>query len=138
MLAFLIILPSSCMPIYRTDYTYQPPNTEFGRGCINPCLANKTQCRHECNSLHYKCKSLDNSVRRTDNAVRHTEHIMNSLNGHNNRISNQHRTHKPLQASHCDSDNNRCIKSCDEYYNSCYMNCGGQVLEKKYCIANCK
>lgn len=118
---------AGCMttePIFRTDSTYIAPATTQGNSCIASCQTTEQICRGRVDD-HFRA-SFPACMERANN--------------------DYYQCRKYFDQSTCDinrrADERRCDKSpsyssCTRSFNSCYKNCGGQVIEKQICVKNC-
>lgn len=121
--AFLI---AACSPIYRSDFQYEPPADATGKMCITQCMQNKGSCQQMCQMKRESCRS-----RSRENAYFQYQAYK----------AEQERHGEPIKRSIRDFDNGyfECHQPChcNQGFNSCYSACGGQVIEKKVCVAFC-
>lgn len=127
-LGFLIILAlllSGCGPMYKTTYSYIPPQSKNGRMCIMQCMQTKQMCEQMCEMKKENCRSREMNESR----YRYQEYAYH-----------QKMANKPIERSpdsfyygySCHQDCN-----CVTGYNDCYTVCGGQVLQRRECVAFC-
>lgn len=124
-LALAVIFLTACGPIYRTEYAYTPPKTTTAQMCVNQCVQAKTMCEQMCEMRNENCKT-----RAHQDALYQYEIYKRDQRAHG----------KHIKKSVSDFDSSySCHNTCDctPSYNSCYASCGGQVYEKKVCVAFC-
>ena len=118
----------SCGPAYRTFYTYVPPKTVVGKGCVSQCNVMKMQCGQ------LEDQKLANCTQRADTAHRECERAAQAevlackLGGNKSCV-------KPYCARQI------CVKdhaTCDAQYRVCFQNCGGKVTSETRCVARCE
>lgn len=127
-LAILIIsICSGCNPVYRTFYTYTPPKEFAGKQCVNNCLSIKQQCEQTQSFEHQSCLNRAQ--------IAHSNCLANQVF----RYDSRERRNICMRNCFCSQPN--CSRPdpyvCDERYNRCYTNCGGEVLPYQKCISNC-
>ncbi|AIL65850.1 hypothetical protein NOVO_07560 [Rickettsiales bacterium Ac37b] len=132
LILFFIVMLSACAPIYGTKYNYIPPEYPEGRTCVSMCLMQKGQCFNNCNNTEQMCIS---SAQIVEMAKIATENNKNSEKyGRYDYYHNYNRNYD----YRCDSNKTNCENFCYNDYNLCYQNCGGMVIEDRYCTAFCK
>jgi len=122
----LSCLMTACGPMYKTTYEYHPPENQRGRMCLNHCLDIKNECRAICNNHNDVCK--DQAMQRAQMDFESYQHA-------------QRETQQPITKTVNDFYNPwGCSESChcEQQYNQCYSNCGGEVVPVQTCVAFCK
>ena len=128
-LCFFVLLFQGCGPVYRTHYDYITPDTQWGRTCVNRCLANKSQCKMSCRQIYQDCISYANDAARPE-----YRHYLQEEK-HQKDKSNKH-FHKSIQNFADYSDcSNKC--NCEKDYRLCYAQCGGTIITTKKCVLFC-
>jgi len=116
---------TACEPVYKTEYAYQPPNSATGRMCVSQCNQNKSMCEQMCQMRNDNCvqRARQDAIYQYENyrdeQMRHNEKIKKSLSDFDTSYSCR---------THC-----KCVPA----FNTCYNSCGGDVLERKKCVAFC-
>lgn len=120
--AFLLI---ACGPVYKKSYDYIPPKRSLDRICASQCSQNKSNCMQMCRMETENCQLRDreDALRRYEEYRYHRERHGKSIDHDVSWFAN------PMGCEH------KC--GCVAAYNSCFTNCGGQVIEKKECVAFC-
>lgn len=124
-LSALCFLIAACGPMYKTTYNYIPPHSNHGRMCLNQCLDIQNNCREVCNNHKDQCKAM--AQRRAEADFWAYQRA-------------QRDTHQPIMKTTSDFYNDMgCQESChcNEQYNQCYINCGGQIVPTQTCVAFC-
>ncbi len=139
---FLILILFSlvaCGPIYQTHHDYYPPENMDGRYCLNSCDEIRQNCTSNCHDREQNCEisaqamdavKTSSCYKRKEYCTAHPEapDCGNDMHTNCSHYSNRH----------YQCYNEACEKSCTEYYNRCFVNCGGMVDSKTVCVANCK
>lgn len=123
LISTLVLALSACGPIYRTDYTYVPPEDSGARQCLNQCLGMQSACR---------ARAEDRAAR--ENADCEQSALLNysiclataKTEAERNRCSS---------SSFCNKQPN--LSVCEAEYRQCYQNCGGTVLSERRCVYGC-
>jgi hypothetical protein len=104
---------SACGPVYRTDYTLEPPDTEHGRMCIMQCAQKRSECKNELESDLKDCRH------RNEMAALKLENCL------------------AAGAAPCLDTTEPCpepnFDQCNEEYRYCYQSCGGTVIPQVTC-----
>ncbi|MBK1649482.1 hypothetical protein CKO36_12960 [Rhabdochromatium marinum] len=114
---------TACGPIYKTDYTYIPPEDSASRQCLNQCLGMQADCRAR----------AEDRATRENTACQQNAMVNYSV---------------CLATAKTEADRNRCSASsycnrqpdlspCDADYRACYRNCGGTIISQQRCISGC-
>ena len=125
-----LFLLLSCGPVYRTEYTIVPPQTEQGRMCANNCLMSQQNCRQSCQLQAQNCQHMDQ---------------LQSQNDYLMYLNERQRQGKPIKrdpysfggGSSCYADT-MCEERCAADYRICHVNCGGQAIPQTMCVAGCR
>jgi hypothetical protein len=121
----LAAMLAGCGPIYKTEYAYVPPRTDTGKMCTAQCVQGKNSCEQMCEMKNQDCR-----LRAHQDALTQFEMYKQE----------RKREGKPLKKDVKDFDQSYTCGSscnCEPTYNACYSACGGQVLERKVCVAFC-
>ncbi len=124
LLIFVVAL-SACGPIYNTEYAYVPPSSKMGKMCTAQCLQGKSSCEQICELKNENC-----TVRSRQDALYRYEIYK----------SDQVQKGQPVKKSIADFDTSYTCKAacnCKASFHTCYAACGGEVVEKKVCVAFC-
>ncbi len=113
-LLFLI----GCGPVYKTEYTYRPPQGPQALNCIMQCDNIKRQCY----------TNEDFSVRACEDE---------------NRIARlEYERCVSMKYDRCWDRSYYCNSAdylyCDEEYRICYQNCGGLITSREICVSGCE
>jgi hypothetical protein len=126
-------------PQYQTDYELIAPQSSTGKMCANNCLMAQTNCRQSCQLQEQSCQQMERL--QDENDYLHERHEYEEY------VRMRTRQGKPIKRSppsrhmgfsgfsQCESLS--CMNQCDQSFNICYGNCGGQVIPHKRCVANC-
>jgi len=121
-LAGCIIVETTTVRRYRTDYMYEGPITEEGQVCVVRCENRKERCRNAAESGtadHYKqCEEQAQDEYETC-AMRTTSFSERRL---------CYRKSCPVAADYI---------NCESSYRACFEGCGGLVWSRQVCEANC-
>ena len=118
-------LLSACGPIYKTEYAYSPPKSSMGNMCISQCINNKGMCEQMCQMRNENCRT-----RSRQDALYQYEVYKSKQLAKGERVDRD-----PSYFENSFGCNTSC--DCNPTYNACYSSCGGQVLERKVCVAFC-
>ncbi len=124
-LIVIATMTTACSPIYKTEYSYEPPHNPVGKMCTAQCIQAKNSCQQMCESKTENCK-----LRAHQDALAQFEMYKQE----------QKRTGKEVSRSVDSFDNSYSCSSdcgCEETHNACYTNCGGKVIEQQVCVAFC-
>lgn len=116
---------TACGPIYKKEYQYVPPASKVGMMCVNQCLQSKMMCEQMCQMRQDNCRAQSQ------------QRAMYEFEAYKQAQLAQGR---PIKKSLRDFDNSfGCQTSCDctPAYRTCYASCGGEVYERKVCVAFC-
>lgn len=124
-----VLALAACGPMYRTDYTMVPPPTDAGRMCANNCLMAKNNCAQTCSLQQGNCENMQR---------------LEAQNQYLQYVNERQRAGQPVKKtvndffgySSCGTDYD-CEGRCQNDYHICHGNCGGQVIPRTYCVANC-
>ena len=122
-----ILTISACSPVYKTNYTYTPPQDPNAKLCASQCLNTKTYCEQACHSRQDACEAeADRDARDAyDDYVKDREKKGRELK----------RDESYYQRS-CGGENS-CMVECTTAYNNCFGTCGGNVTSSQSCTAFC-
>lgn len=127
----LIVIPlcilgmTACGPLYETHHEFVAPSTFQGKQCANRCLQEKQRCKSNCERQYESCTQAAQ---------------FSALPQYYLYVKEQKKQHKPIEKKISDfADYSLCRKhcGCDADYATCYTNCGGQIIEKRVCVAFC-
>lgn len=121
--SLLLPLLVACGPIYRTDYSYIPPESASGRQCLNQCLGMQSMCRATAENR----ASQSNAACQQSALLKYTTCLATAR-------SDQERG-RCSSSSYCNESAN--YSRCDAEYRMCYQNCGGEVLSRQVCVMGC-
>ncbi|CAM2961660.1 Uncharacterised protein [Legionella steigerwaltii] len=115
----------ACGPIYNTEYSFVPPQSDVAKMCTAQCIQGKNDCEQSCRVDNENCR-----MRAQQNAMFEYKHYKEE----------QKRMGLPINKTVNDFDrssscNNSC--RCESTYRACYSACGGEVREHKVCVAFC-
>ncbi|WP_115709543.1 hypothetical protein [Legionella sainthelensi] len=121
----LVVLLTSCGPIYNTEYSYIPPKSDVAKMCTAQCVQGRNDCEQSC---------------RVDNENCRLRAQQSALFEYNHYKEEQTRMGFPINKTIKDFDrssscNNSC--HCESTYRECYSACGGEVREHQVCVAFC-
>lgn len=126
LLLVLIIALAGCAPVYKSEYNYAPPNNQMGKMCIAQCVQAKANCEQMCQINNANCRAQ----RRQEAFYQYETYKYE-----------RHRQGRKLKKNINDFDTGSysCSHSCNcvPSFNACYAACGGEVLERKVCVAFC-
>ena len=129
-LVVCVLLFTSCVPVYKTNYTFLPPETERGRECVNACQMTLQQCEANEQTAYQGCLSRASYEYTTCEAGKVV--VPHPLLGWS----------APQCVRNCNCYSSYCKppsgELCNARYAECYRNCGGQVNSEKVCIRYCK
>jgi|WetSurMetagenome_2_1015567.scaffolds.fasta_scaffold59558_2 hypothetical protein len=111
----LSLLLIGCAPMYKTQYSYNPPKSTTGMMCINNCESNINNCRQMEDMKKSNCEY------RTDLDYRMC-------------MDHKKSDKDSCYRSSCYTDYEHCTGD----YNRCYQGCGGIVNSQQVCVAFCK
>lgn len=116
----------ACGPVYKTDYTFFPPERESGRTCVMQCENSKMQCRQLVQLRHDSCRQQAETAYYLCEASRRY------------RIDSKGKQ-KCIENCYCSREScSEDYEPCDSQYRSCYQTCGGKVTSRTYCVSNCE
>lgn len=114
--AFLLLV--GCGPVYKTEYTYRPPQSPQGQTCIMQCDNIKRQCYiHE--DFRVRACEDENRIARLE---------------YERCLSMNYDRCWDLSVFCSSAD----YAHCDEEYRICYQNCGGLVSSREICVSGCE
>lgn len=138
---FLIIILFSlvsCGPVYRTTHDYYPPENMDGRNCLNSCDNIRQSCTSNCRDREQNCKMSSQVVdvvkksscyKRKKYCTAHPE-ASDCWIDKNDDCNDYSSSHDECSSEECRAD-------CTEYYNRCYINCGGSINTRTVCVSDC-
>lgn len=110
----------SCGPQFRTDYVFEPPQSQSGINCTLQCEPNRDQCLQIVELEYERCEI---------NSQRSIEYCEYNIRLTKNRSSKWYE---------CSGDScSRDTEHCEVNYRSCFQSCGGKVNAVTLCVANC-
>lgn len=115
----VVLIISSCGPVYHTEYTYIPPKNMQGQNCILQCRNIKLQCEQLKESQRDRCE---------DRAELQYERCQDR-----NRYVDKD-DQRYCYRSYCSAPD---YAACESDFRVCYQSCGGQVLSETKCVSNC-
>jgi hypothetical protein len=124
----VMMLISSCSPIYQTTHEIVPPASEMGRMCANNCLLMLQNCQQNCAVQDQNCQ-LGAQLQAQNEYQRYV--IDRQMQGRLIKKSSDDFYH-PYSCS-----SGGCEANCQNIYHLCHTNCGGQVIPHTACVANC-
>jgi hypothetical protein len=125
------LLLSACASVpARQIITYSLPATPGGRLCVQQCEKSRGFCRESCDLDHRACIS---------------EAQAKAQREYENYTTERYRKHLPAEFlpsdferdDACSAAKKHCFADCDSPYNSCYLECGGQVKIETSCQFFC-
>jgi hypothetical protein len=125
---FSLIFIISCGPIYKSDYRYVAPTSQQGKQCANTCLATMDACKSQCSTKEAQCRHI--ARLEGENAYLHYVNARQAQN-----LSVDKRKRDFYHYGQCNF--NSCKEQCEESHRICHVNCGGNVLEDRRCVAFC-
>ncbi|MBK1644778.1 hypothetical protein CKO25_08970 [Thiocapsa imhoffii] len=112
-----------CGPVYRTQYSYQPPTDANGRQCITQCAAIRELCRATMENR----AAQERAVCQQTATLRYATCLATAKSdAERNACTNRDACRVSANTDRCDSD-----------YNQCYQNCGGLVESTQVCVSGC-
>ena len=119
---------SGCQPIFRTFYTYTPPEGVAGMQCVGNCEFNREQCQDNEETRYHSCQN------------RAEAEFNNCESQRQYRYDNSSGKRKCVRNCNCyrDSCSEPDFERCVRTYNSCFENCGGKVKSEERCVQFCK
>lgn len=119
------VTTAACGPTIETRYSYQPPSSSAGLGCVRECEQSRAYCVATSQVSLQVCRA--DALRRAEydyraylRSLRRGEKPRHSISYYDN-------------SSSCRSDEWRCKAG----FNECYAACGGQVTTQRFCTADC-
>lgn len=121
-----VFLLASCAAKYEKYYEFQVPKTKPIEQCVQICQKTKDNCSKMCTNDSQLCKKnqMKQAELAYDSYVREMRVAGNGINRDLNSF------YDPLQCSKISCD-------CERDYRACYKMCGGEVIVKQRCVANC-
>ena len=112
LLGAILLFQTAC-----TSYQYIEPVTEEGKYCVKNCLDKKWDCNSFCQANHSRCLG--------GSGVN-----ISLFNNFTNQGDNQLNPYQE-KAKICKSAQYDCDRSCSNNYNSCFISCGGAIVEQQ-------
>lgn len=109
---------AGCGPVYKTEYSYRPPQSPQGQACIMQCDNMKRQC--------YIYEDFRVRACEDENRIARLEY---------ERCLSMNYDRCWDMSSFCSSADYR---HCDEEYRLCYQNCGGLITSREICVSGCE
>lgn len=116
---------TGCGPIYNTEYTFIPPKSDMSKMCTAQCVQGKSACDQNCRLENENCRLRSQQA---------------AIYEYNQYKDNQTRQGLPVNKTTRDFDTSgSCYNSCqcESTFRACYSACGGEVQERKVCVAFC-
>lgn len=117
-------------PLYETHYELVPPPTDMGRMCANNCLMAQQNCRQTCALQAQQCEQMNHLQAQND----YQQYV----------IQRQHEKKEIKRGpdsfyygGSCGGDYG-CEQRCQGDQHLCHTNCGGHVIPRTMCVANCQ
>ena len=139
-LVILMLLISSCGPIYETSYSYYPPKEETSRYCLSSCSGQRQSCSSNCSDRKQTCEIAERSLDLAENVTcnKRKNYCNNNPNASGCVFDKSMDCDKSRSSySKCDNTYDECKNECLSFYNQCYINCGGKVQTDKVCVHFC-
>lgn len=118
-MSFILV---GCGSMFKTTYQHVPPTTAEGQKCVAQCAQSKRMCKRLCVS-DKQCRQ------QARKAAQQRYEANKAANPQSTKTVADY-----INARECDAQDN-C--GCQEDYNACFEMCGGQLIAKRHCIANC-
>lgn len=133
---FLSLMLSGCFdPQYETVYDYQPPQDTKGRMCANQCLDSRTYCENTGQQLVLQEKQICLQEEERRAQAEYEDYLAHTKEQGKEPESNYYDFYQAYSCDYLDGSSNE--QKCENNYNACYQNCGGQVTSQTFCVANC-
>lgn len=113
-----------CGPVYRTEFTYVPPDSIEGR-----------QCTVQCANVRELCRSRVETRASREQAACQKDVIARQATCMAAARDDQERAKCRFSTTHCRSVPD--TRQCDNEYNVCYETCGGRVDAYQVCVSGC-
>lgn len=123
----IILLCSSCGPVYQRFYSYQPMRSESQRSCSLTCQVIKQSCQNSENQGYELCTTRAQLEYQSCKAGETW-----GWNSKKNTYECQYNCY--CYTPSCDDPN---LGRCEDDYANCYVGCGGKVTETTRCVQNC-
>lgn len=127
LLILVLLSLCSCGPMYRTYHSYVPPESENGMMCINGCLGIRQQCQSQEQTNYQLCENQESMLL---NLCRSQKRYGYDKKGRYVCVG-----HCLCIPSHCPEPD---LSKCEDLYNQCFSNCGGEVHSYTVCVQNCE
>ena len=119
-------------PVYRTTYSYTPPEAEQGRTCAMQCEVNRGQCEQMAGMRQDTC---------TQRADMNFDQCETEATAEHDACLERQRTvrgtlciRRQCLRDHCSDGRGEC----ETQYNRCFQVCGGNVQENRECVQHCQ
>ncbi|MCB0358636.1 MAG: hypothetical protein KDD44_03345 [Bdellovibrionales bacterium] len=116
----VLVLLSACSPVYRTNYSFVPPEDPRGQACV-----------FQCQTVKLQCEQLEKSE--NDRCVDRAEYDYDRCEARNDRRREDKQDY--CYRSYCPGPN---FDRCEDQYRSCYQSCGGTVNAHTQCVSFCE
>ncbi len=120
LLLVFLLAASACGPVYRTQYSFEEPDSPEGRACTFQCQTSKLQCEQIEDLRQERCE--DRALREQDRCLRRLERQKKEIKSYD----------CPLDTCRADYDR------CEKMYRACYQSCGGRVTSETVCVSGCE
>lgn len=104
------------------------PPTDVGKTCANNCLDTRQVCFDQCEAKEKTCRE----DAKLDARIAYLEYL-------SRKVVNEEKADKNLndfeKTSHCSTAS--CDRQCEQSHRICHTNCGGEVIERRYCTSFC-
>lgn len=123
----MALFVAGCGPVYKTDYRFTTPPTDKGKICANNCLDKMNSCTATCGQQKSECKRIKS---------------LEAENAYLRYVNEQQSKSQPIEKSRSHFENFSacdvgCEERCESVHRICHSNCGGNVIEHRYCTAFC-
>lgn len=127
---------TACGPQYETQTTMVPPCSMQGKACAGQCYQSLSLCTDACHAQRQACESTVSTDNFIDNLFDPETTVTKKTDKNGNvtkivKTSNRSADYSPCEDSVCRSH-------CQAALQSCYGQCGGQVINTTICVANCE
>ncbi|MEM1161242.1 MAG: hypothetical protein AAGJ28_09935 [Pseudomonadota bacterium] len=124
----------ACGPQFKTERTYIPPETIEGRTCVATCDTAQQVCRGRADDEDRFCRAQERERKDDERACRARNAALPDL------IQTANGPVKPKKENCFKGTKQFCradYRECTRDHDACYQRCGGQVVKRKVCVANC-
>ncbi len=119
-------LLAGCSATYETYYEFESVSNVDVQNCISYCTINKNHC-------HKLCRGNEKLCNKSEINEANIEISGYVKDKQDKNITSENEANNVLHTLQC--DNAAC--DCDKDHRICYKMCGGKVIKKERCIANC-